>query len=97
MLTQELHLARLENASLREDNQLNPVGLIPAVVPPQPMPGPEFFPEGTAAIMKAAQQKSRMLEFVEMSPQFADSMVIEGQITIGGNQNSPMDGILLYF
>jgi hypothetical protein len=88
MLTHELHMTRLENASLRQENQLNPPGTIPTVAPLQPIPEPEFFPEGASAIMKAVRQKSRMLEYVEMSPQFSDSMVIAGQISTGNRDST---------
>jgi hypothetical protein len=91
MLTQELHLTRLENASLREDNQLNPPGTIPAVAPPRPIPDPEFFPPPpippTTAIMKLSRGKSRVVDYLGVSPQFADSLIVQAEITTGGNQH----------
>ncbi|KAH8796716.1 hypothetical protein BGZ57DRAFT_961682 [Hyaloscypha finlandica] len=86
MLTEELHLIRLENASLQEKNQLAPPGTIrsaSAVGPPHPIvEDPKFFPEGTAAIMDVVvRQQSRMSQYLEMGSQFSDSMVIAGQIS----------------
>jgi len=88
MLTEELHLIRLENASLQEKNQLAPPGTIrsaSAVGPPHPIvEDPKFFPEGTAAIMDVVvRQQSRMSQYLEMGSQFSNSMVIAGQISTG--------------
>ena len=84
MLTEELHLTRLENASLQEKNQLAPPGTIrqaSAAIQPIPEPEGKFFPEGAAAIV---QQQSRMLvPYTGMPAKLSDSMVFEGQITTG--------------
>jgi hypothetical protein len=89
MLTQELHLTRLENASLQEKNQLAPPGTIPLVAPQMPAPGPEEFPEGTAAIMDVVvRQKTQPPQYVGMGSQFANNMVVSGPIS-NGSQESP--------
>jgi len=83
-LTRELHLTRLENASLQEKNQLAPPGTIPTVAPVQPIPGPEDFPEGTAAIMDVVmRQKNRSPHYVGMDSHFSTSLVVAGQISTG--------------
>jgi hypothetical protein len=89
MLSEELHLTRLENASLQEKNQLAPPGTIPLVAPPMPVPGPEEFPEGTAAIMDVVvRQKTQPPPYVGMGSQFANNMVVTGPIS-NGSQESP--------
>ena len=84
MLTEELQLTRLENASLQEKNQLAPPGTIrqaSAVSHAVPESEPKFFPEGRAAIV---QQQSRMLvPYSGMPPKLSDSMIFEGQISTG--------------
>ena len=80
MLTQELHLTRLENASLRD--QLAPPGSIPIMAPPQPLPGPEDFAAGTAAIMDVVlRDKSRSPQYV--GSQLSNSMIASGRISTG--------------
>jgi hypothetical protein len=88
VLTQELHLTRLENASLQDKNQLAPPGTIrsaSAVGPPHPiLEDPTFFPEGAAAVMEVVvRQQSRMSQYLEMGSQFSDSMIFAGQISTG--------------
>jgi len=85
LLSQELHLTRLENASLQERNQLAPPGTIPSMAPPQSVPGPEDFPEGTAAIMDVVVRRNTQQpqQCMGMGSQFSDSMVVAGQICSG--------------
>jgi hypothetical protein len=82
ILTQELHLTRLENAALQEKTQLAPPGTIPAMAHPQPIPGPEDFPEGTAAIMDVAVRRNgqQPQQCMTMDTQFPNSLVGAGQI-----------------
>jgi hypothetical protein len=87
ILTQELHLTRLENASLQEKNQLAPPGAVPMMAPPQALPGPEVFPEGTAAIMEVVvRQRSQPQHGMGMGSQFSDSLVVPGQ-NVSGNSH----------
>jgi hypothetical protein len=85
ILTQELHLTRLENASLQVKNQLAPPGTIPAMAPPQPIPGPEDFPEGNTAIMDVVVRRSgqQPQQCMTMGSQFSNSLVVAGQICSG--------------
>ncbi len=84
LLTQELHLTRLENASLQQKNQLAPPGTIPSTAPPEPIPGPEAFLEGNAAIMDVVmRQKNRSPQYLGMNPQFPSTMVVAGQLSSG--------------
>jgi hypothetical protein len=84
ILTQELHLTRLENASLQEKNQLAPPGTIPTVAPLQALPSPEAFPEGTAAIMDVVvRQRNQPQQNMGMGSQFSNSLVVSGQISSG--------------
>jgi len=88
MLTQELHLTRLENASLQEKNQLAPPGTIPTVAPPMIIPGPEDFPEGTAAIMDVVvRQKSRPAQYMGLGSQFSNSLVVSAPISTGTQES----------
>ena len=82
MLTQELHLTRLENASLQEKNQLAPPGTIPTMAPPQPLPGPEDFSAGTAAIMDVVlRHKGQLAQYGESH--LSNSMVVSGRNSTG--------------
>jgi hypothetical protein len=84
-LTQELHLTKLENASLQEKSQLAPPGTIPTTAPPPPIPilGPEVFSEGNAAIMDfVVRQKSNTPQYMGMNSQFSSSMAAR-QISTG--------------
>lgn len=88
MLTEELHLTRLENASLQEKNQLAPPGTIrsaSAMGPPHPIPEePKLFAEGTAAVTEVVvRQQSRISQYMELGSQFSDSIIITGQISTG--------------
>jgi hypothetical protein len=84
ILTQELHLTRLENASLQEKNQLAPPGTIPTMAPPQALSGPEAFPEGTAAIMDVVvRQRNQPQQCMGMGSQFSNSSVVPGQSSSG--------------
>lgn len=84
ILTQELHLTRLENASLQEKNQLAPPGTIPTTAPPQALPGPETFPEGTAAIMDVVvRQRNQSQPNIGMGSQFSNSLVVPGHVSSG--------------
>ncbi|PMD33123.1 hypothetical protein L207DRAFT_175622 [Hyaloscypha variabilis F] len=77
ILTQELQLTRLENASLQQRNQLAPPGTIPQLAPPGPVPGPEDFPAGTAAIMDVVVRNDQQPQHcMGMGAQFSDSMVV---------------------
>jgi len=84
MLTQELHLTRLENASLQEKNQLAPPGTIPTVAPPMITPGLEDFSEGAAAIMDVVvRQKNRPAQYMGLGSQFSNSLVVSAPISTG--------------
>ena len=85
MLTQELRLTRMENASLLEKNQLAPPGTIRAgQPPPPPISNPEDFSENTAAVMDAImQQKNFPQQCVGMDSQFSNSMVVAGPMSAG--------------
>jgi hypothetical protein len=81
-LTQELHLTRLENASLQEKNRPPPPGTIPTMAPPQVLPGPEDFPDGSAANMDVAvRRSSQQQQCMGMGSQFPNSLVVTGQIS----------------
>jgi hypothetical protein len=53
------------------------------MAPPQPIPGPEDFPKGTAAIMDIATLQSNQQQGMAMGARFSNSMVVRGQISSG--------------
>jgi len=69
----ELERTKSENASLKK-NQM---------APPQPIPGPEDFPKGTAAIMDVATSPSNQQQGMVMGARFSNSIVMTGQISSG--------------
>jgi len=93
LLGQELHMTRLENASLQQKNQLAPPGTIGLAAPPPPIEEPEFYPEGAAAIMDVMQQNAPLSQFADMNSQFSDSILISGQISTG-KHDSPACGLI---
>jgi hypothetical protein len=88
ILTQELHLTRLNNSLLQEKIQLAPPGTIPTQAPSQAIPGPEDSPEGTAAIMDVVVGRNRQQQqqCMGMGSQYSNEMVVTGQILSGISQ-----------
>jgi hypothetical protein len=84
-LTQELQLARLENASLQEKKQLAPQGTISSMTPQQAITRPEDFSEGTAAIMDVVMRRNgqQPQQCMSMSSQYSSSLAVTGQICSG--------------
>jgi hypothetical protein len=85
VLTRELQLARLENASLQEKNQLAPQGAVPSMPPQQAITRPEAFSEGTAAIMDVVVRRNgqQPQQCMSMGSQYSSSLVVTGQICSG--------------
>jgi hypothetical protein len=92
-LTQELHLTRLENASLQErKNQAAPPGTIPTMAPPQVFPVSEDFPESSSANMDVVVRRSGQPQLsIGMGSQFSNSLVVTGQIGSSISINTSTD------
>ncbi|KAH8752082.1 hypothetical protein BGZ57DRAFT_965916 [Hyaloscypha finlandica] len=97
-LTQELQLARLENASLQEKKQLAPQGTISSMTPQQAITRPEDFSEGTAAIMDVVMRRNgqQPQQCMSMSSQYSSSLVVTGQICSDPGRQAIVDPGLLY-
>lgn len=88
-MTQELNHSRLENASLQAKLQLAapaPGTITTMAHPPQCLPGPEDFREGTGSLMDDAvdRRNGQPQQCMGMGSQYSNSLVVGGQICAPG-------------
>jgi hypothetical protein len=77
-LTKQLIAAKLENDSLKEENQLNPPGCIPQAVPPElvPIVDRDVIYPGMEVV--AQRKNHHMAQYMPVDPQFSQAMVVAG-------------------
>jgi hypothetical protein len=81
-LTKQLIAAKLENDSLKEENQLNPPGCIPQAVPPEMVPtiDPNIIYPGMEVV---SQRKNHVAQCMPIGSQFPQSMIAAGATAPG--------------